>query len=147
MHGIKVRMALDESRLVAKLGIIRDEDGTLVGPTELDTRHVLSVLRTLQDSFSMRLTPLIAVGDGEWESAAGKGGPWRYSGQLFELGTHDGSAIVAEVDGLGFWSSLSLADLLAFVITIGKYMVHEEVLLGATEHEVKSVCYVLHLIR
>ena len=63
------------------------------------------------------------------------------------MGTHDASLLVAEVDGVGFWSHLSLADILGFAITIGKYMVYEEVLLGASEHSIKSVCYVLHLVR
>ena len=80
MHGVKVRMALDEARLVAKLGVQRDEDGIVLGPSTLDTRHVLTVLRTLQDSFSVRLTPLVAVGDGAVGGSAVGRGKWRYSG-------------------------------------------------------------------
>ena len=80
MHGVKLRMALDEARLVAKLGIEREEDGIVVGPTELNARHVLSVLRTLQDSFSIRLTPLVAVGDADTAARGAGGRCWRYSG-------------------------------------------------------------------
>lgn len=55
---------------------------------------------------------------------------------MIEVGTHDSSVVVAEVDGIGFWSSLSLTDLLTFLITVGKYMVFEDVRLGLSEHTV-----------